>query len=154
MKMFTHVIFSIGVTLFVCKLLLLDIWSSIVLATLAILMQYIIDSLSHEEVSTRSRRVSRRTPLFHSPLGALILPTIFTVMLFLVLRLSTETMFKYFLVLVAVSYSHLLLDLPTGRGIYVMGRRIWKKEKLRYDDPALNLLFTLLGIILIILSFH
>jgi len=154
MKMITHIVFSTGVVLFVSNLLLLDIWSSILLVTLAVLMQYIIDSLSHEEINTRSRRVVRRTPLFHSPLGALILPAVFTAMLTATLRLNIVIMFKYFVVLIVASYSHLLLDLPTGRGIYVMGRRIWKKEKLHFDNPTLNLLFTFLGILLIIFSLY
>jgi len=154
MKMITHIVFSTGVALLVSNLLLLDTWSSMLLAMLAVLMQYTIDSLSHEEIDTRSRRIIRRTPLFHSLLGALILPAIFTAMLTATLRLNIVIIFKYFAVLIAASYSHLLLDLPTGRGIYVTGRRIWKKEKFHFDDPTLNLLFTFLGILLIIFGLY
>jgi len=146
--MFTHVVFSAGVALFMCKLFAFDAWTSTILTALTVLMQYAIDSLSHEEVNIRGKSISRRTPLFHSPIGALILPSVFTALTAIMLRPGAAALLKHFIVLTAASYSHLLLDLPTGRGIYVGGRRVWKKEKFRYDDPLLNLLFVFLGVLL------
>jgi len=152
MKLVTHVLFSIGVALFLCRVFGFDFWTSAVIATAAGIMQYAIDSLSHERIQVRGMTVSRRTPLFHSPLGALTLPSVFTAMLAFMLRPDIEDAFKYLAVLLTASYLHLLLDLPTGRGIYVAGRRTWKREKFRYDDPLLNLIFSALGITLMLLS--
>lgn len=47
-------------------------------------------------------------------------------------------------------YSHLLLDLPTERGIYVRGRRTSRRRLARSGDPALNALFALLGLALLL----
>jgi len=151
-KLFTHVVFSAGVVLYVCKLLAIPLWVAFILAVMAGLMQYVIDFASHEDVRVGSRTYTRRTPLFHSPLGALIPPVFFTILLIPVLRPNVSALLEYFAVLTLASFSHLLLDLPTGRGIYVGGRRVWKKEKLQYSNPLLNLIFILIGIALIFLG--
>lgn len=106
-----------------------------------------MDFLSHSEHGGRTRR----TPLFHSPLGVVVATVVYATLVFLVLR--DLSLLPAILVCGAVSgVSHVLLDLPTERGIFFMGRRTSRRRLLRYDHPAANMLFTFLGLLLLLVS--
>ena len=150
--MFTHVVFSAGLVCYVARALGLPPAEAILLAAFAAVMQVAIDVLSHETVYTGSATLHRRTPFLHSPSGALLSAAVFTAVLAYVLRPDGHALPVLFASMLVASYSHLLLDLFTERGIYVRGKRVWRKRMFKYDNPLLNLVFTSIGIFLLIES--
>lgn len=148
MKLSTHAVFSAGAVLAVAlRILPGNQPVALLMSGVSALMQYVMDGLSHAEVGG----VRRRTPLFHSPAGALLSTVAFCAVILLVTR--DASLLPVAALCGAISgFSHIALDLPTERGIYVRGRRTSSRRLLRYDNPALNALFTLLGLIMIVCS--
>jgi membrane-bound metal-dependent hydrolase YbcI (DUF457 family) len=114
-------------------------------------MQYIIDALSHEVIRGYIRKgyYHRRTPLFHSPSGAIIIAIIFTIPLYFALK---HNPIEIFILMIISAFSHLLLDSITEHGIYVNGKRIWKKRIFSYNNPLLNTFFITISIIMLIIT--
>lgn len=114
-------------------------------ALLAAAMQLAIDAASHEVVYAGGRRVVRRTPLLHSPTGALLAALAFTAPAAALLGRPLRCA----LLMLLASASHLALDAPTERGIYLAGRRLWRRRALSNRSPALNALFAAAGLYLL-----
>lgn len=150
MKLATHSVFSSGVVFFLSfRVFSLDLYTSLLLSTLSIVMQYAIDFASHEVRDG----IVRRTPLFHSFTGAILISAIFTLLFHIVVR-STEALVPGAIVCVASSLTHLLLDFFTEKGIYVNRRRIVKRRMMSSRDPSMNILFTLIGLAIWIFSLY
>lgn len=152
MKTYTHIAFSTGVACYVASALGIPLNVTLLIGVFAGLMQLVIDVLSHETVYTADRVIHRRTPLLHSPTGALLVAVGFTALSAYVTRPQLPLLLLQFLAMIVASYSHLLLDLLTERGIYVKGKRAWRKRLFSYNNPLLNFLFTVTGIALFLAS--
>ena len=148
----THVIFTLGLIALLAAWLGLGIVITLLAAAwLAAVVNYIIDAAGHE---VRNGRM-RRTAGTHSLTGATavgaaagLLPTL------VILLAAPGAVDGYYgpLLLLEVTalgavagLSHLLLDAPTEGGIYYRGRR-WALAHWRYNNPAANGLFALLGL--------
>jgi len=150
MKLSTHSIFSSGLVFFLSfRLFSLDLYTSLLLSTLSAVMQYTIDFASHES----REGIVRRTPLFHSITGALLISAIF-VLLFHVVVKNVAVIVPGAIACVVSSLSHLFLDFFTEKGIYINRRRTAKRRMISSRDPAINILFTLIGIVLWISSLY
>lgn len=153
----THVLFSAGIAVYVAvKLLGVGLLAGLVLAGSVGVMQYVIDFLSHEEAVVRTKRgavvVSRRGWFLHSPIGATAVALVFTLIDAYVMHWWAGFA-SILAVALAGSYSHLLLDMITEKGIYLYRRRLTRKRLFRYDNPALNALFSIAGVVMIVLAF-
>jgi len=151
----THVIFTLGLIALVAAWLGLGVAVGLLAAVwLAAVVNYIIDAAGHE-VRNGYRR---RTATTHSLTGATavgaavgLLPTL------VILLAAPGAVDGYYgpLLLLEVTalgavagLSHLLLDAPTEGGIYYRGRR-WALAHWRYNNPAANGLFALLGLVML-----
>lgn len=144
MKLVTHAAFSAGAVFAVAtRILRVDPPLALLLAALSVVLQYVIDGLSHSE----SGGYVRRTPLLHSPSGSLASTAVYVALVLAVARDWTLVPPALLCGLLS-SYTHLLLDAITERGIYVRGRRTARRRLARSDNPALNALFLLLGLAL------
>ena len=151
----THVVFTLGLIALVAAWLGLGVAVGLLAAVwLAAVVNYIIDAAGHE-VRNGYRR---RTATTHSLTGATavgaavgLLPTL------VILLAAPGAVDGYYgpLLLLEVTalgavagLSHLLLDAPTEGGIYYRGRR-WALAHWRYNNPAANGLFALLGLVML-----
>ena len=150
MKLFTHRVFAAGTAGYVADSFSLPLLEVILVMVMASLMQDIIDWASHEAVYARGRVIFRRTPLFHSPLGAVLAALIFTGLLLVFTGAYRERLLAYTLTMLTASFSHLLLDSFTEKGVFIGKRRIFKERVFSNNNPMLNALFTLIGLFLIV----
>jgi membrane-bound metal-dependent hydrolase YbcI (DUF457 family) len=153
MKRSTHVIFSAGLASYVSKIVGLPLHDIALIAMFAGVMQYIIDAVSHETIYAGNRKIVRRTPLFHSPSGALVIAVAFSVLISYILKPGPAAIAAIFVVMLISSFSHLALDLLTEKGIYVHGRRVRRKRWASTRNPLLNFLFSALGLLLLVEAF-
>ena len=147
MLLITHILFAVGVVAeFAVNGLSMPMEHVLIASLFTILTQYVIDYGSHEVVARGGRTYYRRGKFLHSPEGAT------AVALFLAPLLYTfiGDFMVSFAVLLFATYSHLLLDAFTERGIYVAGKRITKRRLARYNNPLANLLAQGVGIALIL----
>lgn len=150
MRRVTHVVFSTGLVAFLAvRVLGLTGWDVLLPVLLASIMQYVIDAVSHEEVYVGGRVVSRRTPLLHSPSGVLLVSLAFTGLALAITGFSVWRATSYLALMASAASSHLLLDSLTERGVYVRGRRVYRRRMFRTDNPILNTVFTLAGLTLL-----
>lgn len=120
----------------------------------AMLLQYVIDYASHERYVYNGHVYYRRSKLFHSPSGATLLGVSAGLLLYLIASypgssLDLTVLFISVTLMLEATFSHLLLDLPTGRGIYVKGKRTWKKQRISSMNPALNTLVVLISLLML-----
>lgn len=158
MKLQTHYIFSMGLLTLLGTLLTRDFGFSLFFSSItAVLGNAIIDKAGHE---IRGGFI-RRTPLTHTlPRSAVwgSLPAIGLSVLsyYLYGHLSSEV-----LTLVLISplngLSHMFLDAFTEKGIYIKRNGKWERFALAhfsYDNPAVNGLMIVVGIMMIFLAVH
>ncbi|MEM4592756.1 MAG: DUF1286 domain-containing protein [Sulfolobales archaeon] len=149
MKLLTHAVFSSGLVFVVTKnLLSVETPLAILISAISIVMQYTIDALSHEQVGN----IIRRTSLFHSLSGATALAIVFTLFIYVVVR-NLQLLLPCAIGCLVSSYSHLLLDSITEKGIYVKGRRYVRKRMISSNNALLNTIFTLIGIWIWLIGF-
>ena len=148
----THVIFTLGLIALVAAWLGLGVAVGLLAAVwLAAVVNYIIDAAGHE-VRNGYRR---RTATTHSLTGATAVGAAVGLLPTLVILLAAPGVAGAYygpLLLLEVTalgavagLSHLLLDAPTEGGIYYKRRR-WALAHWRYNNPAANGLFALLGL--------
>ncbi len=153
MKEFTHYVFSAGASLYALSVLGLLTWPAGAASVwLSISVNYAIDLLGHS-----NRGHPSRTRLTHSVFtapfwGASI--SFVSVVIFAWLTSSkteVQTIMLWAVAGALVALGHLFLDSLTQAGVYY-----WKHRMViahfRYDNPALNGSFALLGLGLIILA--
>ena len=151
----THMIFSSALILYVSRAVFnISLANSLLFAVFAGFMQYLIDALSHETVVAKGGvKIHRRTWFLHSPLGAIILAFAFALAIAFIMGVNSYVEFTtIFLLMSLSSFSHLLLDMPTEKGIYLWKRRLWNKRLASSNDFLLNLSFMFLGFLLMTLA--
>jgi len=155
MMRMTHVIFTLGLVALVAAWLGLGVAVGLLAAVwLAAVVNYIIDAAGHE-VRNGYRR---RTAATHSLTGATAMGAAVGLLPTLVILLAAPGVAGAYygpLLLLEVTalgavagLSHLLLDALTEGGIYYRGRR-WALAHWRYNNPAANGLFALLGLVML-----
>ncbi len=154
MKALTHYLFSTGVSFGLLSLSHALTSGSIVMALwLSLSINYLIDVLGH--VSRKGNPT--RTRLTHSVLTAPVWGALVAaISLGAALRASGsglpwEPLALWTFMGALVSAEHLFLDSLTEAGIYASKRRI-AIAHFNYDNIALNIGFTLLGVLLIMVS--
>lgn len=157
MKLRTHVAFSVGLTaltestLGISNIILL-LGSSIVLSYL---VNLIIDALGHEEKDGFTRRSPRTHTMGRSFTAGLIISLLVALFLYYMSPIGAYRALIIALMGPVVGWSHMLLDALTENGIYVKRRGRWVRFALahfKYNNPALNWLFIIIGVMLLIKS--
>lgn len=155
MKAITHLLFSIGVGVFLlCRfegpsplLLVLTVW-------LAFATNEVIDVLGHFNKGGAPTRSFWTHSVFTAPLWgiAIAIATVYILDRIVGLGMSPlQAIFLYGLGVV-LAYSHLLLDAVTEGGVF-LGRRRVALAHFRYNNPVLNGAFAALGVLLVLASF-
>uniref|UniRef100_A0A7C4NK18 Metal-dependent hydrolase n=1 Tax=Ignisphaera aggregans TaxID=334771 RepID=A0A7C4NK18_9CREN len=148
----THNLFSFAISLSISlNLLNLDIfYATIVSIYLSISINQVTDSvLGHKGF--------KRTPYTHSIFGSTMISVIMAVpMTFLVYLYFPNALINIaiplVLISIAVGYTHLLLDILTADGVYLLWPLSKKKIsllKVRYDNSTINILITFISIMII-----
>ena len=148
MKLLTHIVFALGVSTVLSKVLGLDLYQSLIIWGIIVVQHHAIDKLSHEIQGTH------RTPLFHSPLGVSILSIALSLLGPAVdyrAQLDKLIFMKYVVLVLVSGWTHLLLDVLNPGGIYWRGRRR-SVARIRYNDPLVNTVLQLAGTLLILYS--
>ena len=145
MKLRTHIIFSLGVTALVSALLHANLNHFLAYSVMAVILQIVIDTSSHEV--TRNGYV-RRSELFHSVEGGFLLVAITTAG-FVFTGAPYGTALPSMVVAV---FSHHALDHLTEMGVYVAGKRSRTKLGLKNSDPVANRITSLVGLVMLILA--
>lgn len=157
MKLYTHALFAsslVAITFCILKpYLTVPVSLQVDAMVFAFFIQYVIDIASHEAYSYKGQRYYRRSKLFHSPSGATLLGVATGVLLYLLYTypsfvLDTGMLALAIMLMLEATYSHLLLDLPTGRGIYINGRRTWRKQRISSMNPILNGIVVLVSLVM------
>ena len=145
MRRSTHIVFGGGVSGIVASILGCDVACIGLSIIMGSLVNIAIDMLSH---GTREGRVFRGRFL-HSLEGASAFSLL--VAAFTVFMLPLGNPYIYMTALLLSGASHILLDSLTPGGVYVAGYKV-RLSWARYDDPAFNLFFQAVGVVLIIAS--
>ena len=176
MKLQTHVIFSTGLLTLINSLFTNFNSSLILAAIISIIANSLIDKLGHEEKLTKYGYIPARTPLTHTVYRSIawgIVSTIPLIIIPLALLTLTQSTYEYnyhhliyeynyyhlipLMIIdgIIVGPSHILLDAFTKTGIFVKKNGKWKRAAIahfKYDNPVLNGLAILAGIIMLIIS--
>ena len=151
MKRSTHII--VGLCLSVATALALDpsIPRCVVAGILGALVNHSIDAVGH--------RGPRRTPFTHSLLGASLLAIAFLAPLIAVRITLSLPVISVGLALGVwiAALSHILLDSMTVAGTYPLypwKRKRFRIAKLRYDDPAANVLIAGASVMVLVWSIY
>ncbi|WP_292000320.1 DUF1286 domain-containing protein [Caldivirga sp.] len=157
MRLRTHVIFSMGlITLAESALrisnVVLLLGSSLVLSYL---INFLIDVLGHEEKNGFTRRTPRTHTMGRSFTLGLIISILTAMFLYYMSPIGIYKALIIALMGPVTGWSHMLLDALTENGIYVKRRGKWTRFALahfKYNNSALNWLFIVIGVMLIIKS--
>ncbi len=133
-------------------------------AIISIIANVIIDRLGHKEVFTRYGQTPVRTPLTHTLPRSVLWGIVSIIPILALLFLSNNLQFfvtigNNYLILIdgiIVGPSHMLLDVFTEKGIYVKRNGKWRRYALahyRYDNPFVNGLAIIVGVLLLFLSY-
>lgn len=147
MKFKTHDIFGTGVLTLVGAYFTSSVYSLIAAAIIAIASTRIIDGFGHVR---NAYGMPVRTARTHCPSRAFIFGFVPAVIFYIwasnygwKLGLAGPYWFVFIQGALA-GQLHLLLDLPTGEGIFVNKKRM-AAAHFAYDDPVINTFFILLG---------
>ena len=157
MQLRTHVVFSIGLTTLIESTLgisniILILGSSLVLSYL---INFLIDALGHEEKNGFIRRSPRTHTMGRSFTLGLIISLLVALFLYYMTPIGSYKALIIVLMGPVIGWSHMLLDALTENGIYVKRRGRWVRFALahfKYNNIALNWLFIIIGIIMLIRS--
>jgi membrane-bound metal-dependent hydrolase YbcI (DUF457 family) len=155
MRLITHYVFSTGLLTLLSSFFLNFYTAFFLSSIIAVLGNSLIDRLGH----TRRGLIPVRTPLTHTlPRSAVwgFIPALVLTLLYYYVYPSKELVFLT-LVSLLNGPSHMLLDVFTERGIYVKRNGKWKRFALAhfsYDNPAVNGLAILLGILMLFAAVH
>lgn len=146
----THTAFTLGLLIAMLKMLNgLSLTMAVLAALIAYIVNLALDRLGH----VKRGAVYVRSPLTHdiclSALWGLVISAAFTYasMLFNIQVYPIEAV----LMGPIGGLSHMLLDSLTEEGVYVRRRGTWRRVSIahfRYNNPALNWLFTAIGLAL------
>ncbi|AAK42089.1 DUF1286 domain-containing protein [Saccharolobus solfataricus] len=173
MRLRTHYVFSTGL------LTLLDsgifheyfYYTLILCGIVSVIGNSLIDRIGHKEIITRYGYISMRTPLTHTIPRSVVWGIISIIPIFILLliyyyglnyheyylfSINNRVILLTLLNGIVVGPSHMLLDVFTERGIYVKKYGKWRRFALahfKYDNPAINGLAIIVGIIMIYLAY-
>jgi len=155
LKAVTHNIFSFGLSVFLLSrtghLSVLSLFAAL---WLTFAVNTLIDVFGH----TRKNDIPVRSFITHSvftaPLWGASVGFATIVLPYSILNLSADSSFELLgaALGVTMAYSHLLLDSLTQAGVY-LGRGRIAIAHMSYDNPALNLAFIVLGLLLLAAGF-
>jgi hypothetical protein len=153
LKAVTHDIFSLGLIIFLLsKTGHLSVLSSLVALWLTFAVNTLIDVFGH----TRKNDIPIRSFITHSvftaPLWGAAVGIATIILPYSVFNLSVDSAFELLGagLGVTIAYTHLLLDALTQAGVYLGHRRRIAIAHMSYDNPALNLAFVVLGLLLLV----
>lgn len=156
MKLRTHYVFSLGLLSLLDSLLLSNSLEVIIISgIISVTANNVIDYLGHE---IKGKYISR-TPRTHTlprSIGWGLLTTV-PIIVALYFLSSTELILITILDGIIVGPSHMLLDIFTERGIYHKINGRWRRIALAhfsYDNPAVNGLAILLGVLMLFAALH
>ena len=151
MKATTHNVFAFGLSIFLLsKTGHLSVLSSLVALWLTLAVNTTIDVFGH----TRKNDIPTRSFVTHSvftaPLWGAAVGIATMIVPYSVFNLSADSAFELLGAALGatVASTHLLLDAFTQAGVY-LGRRRIAIAHMSYDNPALNLAFFVLGLLLL-----
>ena len=148
MKLITHYIFSAGVLSL--ALAPLSPYHLAVAFVVSLVANTVIDKLGHKEIATAHGVVHSRTPLTHT-FPRSIGWGIASAMPLLLFYHSAALLIAGLL----VGPTHMILDVFTEKGIFVKKNGKWRRFALahfRYNDPAVNGLAVVAGLVMLYLS--
>ncbi len=151
MKAVTHNIFSFGLSIFLLsKTGHLSGLSLLVALWLTFAVNTVIDVLGHRRKNDIPIRSFVTHSVFTAPLWGASVGIATIILPYSVFNLSAGPPFELLGagLGVIIAYSHLLLDALTQAGVY-LGRRRIAIAHMSYDNPALNLAFIVLGLLLL-----
>ncbi|ACP35712.1 Protein of unknown function DUF1286 [Sulfolobus islandicus L.S.2.15] len=161
MKLVTHYVFSTGLLTLLSSFFLSFYTAFFFSSVIAVLGNTLIDRLGHKEIQTRRGLIPVRTPLTHTLPRSVVWGFIPALGLSLLFYYAYHYLSEELLLLVLVSLlngpSHMLLDAFTERGIYVKRNGKWRRVALAhfsYDNPLVNGLAILLGILMLFVAMH
>ncbi|WP_016732301.1 DUF1286 domain-containing protein [Saccharolobus islandicus] len=172
MKLRTHYIFSTGLLTFLDSVLFHEYfyYALILSGMVSVIGNSLIDRIGHKEVATRYGYIPVRTPLTHTIPRSVVWGIVSIIPVFILLliyygfsyheyyfSLSNKVVLLMLLNGVVVGPSHMLLDVFTERGIYVKKYGRWRRFALahfRYDNPAINGLAILLGVLMLLAALY
>ena len=152
MKLVTHYVFSTGLLTLLSSFFLNFYTAFFLSSIIAVLGNSLIDRLGHKEIQTRRGLIPVRTPLTHTLPRSVLwgwLPSL------ILIPLNSYEVIIISLIALLNGPSHMLLDVFTERGIYVKRNGKWRRVALAhfsYDNPAVNGLAILLGILMLFAS--
>ena len=145
MKRDTHVVFAVGLVVFLAGLLGVGLVSTGLGLASAVLVNVFVDMVGHER---RGRWVTR-SAWSHSIFFISLLSVLLAA--FLSLLVSVED-WRVYLLSLAGGLSHLVLDALTPAGVAPLwpfsSRRA--RGRIRYDDRLVNMVFQVVGVVLLI----
>ncbi|MEM0113662.1 MAG: DUF1286 domain-containing protein [Metallosphaera sp.] len=169
MKLRTHYIFSTGLLSLLDSVLFHEYFYYTLLLSgiVSVIGNSLIDRIGHKEITTRYGYIPVRTPLTHTIPRSVIWGIISVVPILIPLLIYGFSYHEYYFSLnnkvalltllngVIIGPSHMLLDVFTERGIYVKKHGKWRRFALahfRYDNPAINGLAIIVGVIMLLIS--
>ncbi|ACP50054.1 Protein of unknown function DUF1286 (plasmid) [Sulfolobus islandicus Y.N.15.51] len=173
MKLRTHYIFSTGLLTLLDSVLFHEYfyYALILSGIVSVIGNSLIDRIGHKEIATRYGYIPVRTPLTHTIPRSVVWGIVSVVPVFILLliyyygfsyheyyfSLSNKVVLLILLNGVVVGPSHLFLDVFTERGIYHKVNGKWRRFALAhfsYDNPLVNGLAILLGIIMLLAALY
>ncbi|QXJ27133.1 putative integral membrane protein [Saccharolobus shibatae B12] len=169
MKLRTHYIFSTGLLTLLDSVLFHEYFYYTLLFSgiVSVIGNSLIDRIGHKEITTRYGYIPVRTPLTHTIPRSVIWGIASVVPVLIPLLIYGFSYHEYYFSLnnkvvlltllngLVVGPSHMLLDVFTERGIYVKKHGKWRRFALahfRYDNPAINGLAMIAGVIMFLIS--
>ena len=155
MKAITHLLFSVGVGVFLlCRVeeatplyLALTVW-------LAFAVNEVIDVLGHFKRGGTPVRSFWTHSVFTAPLWGIAVALVTVYFLDRIVGLgmpASQAVFLYALAVI-IAYSHLLLDAITEGGVFLVRRRV-ALAHFRYNNLLLNGAFAAVGVLLVFAAF-
>ncbi len=149
MRESTHLLVGLGVSAVVCKYASCDTIVYGVALVSSILVNEIIDVFGHEHLWWQ--RYPRRIKITHSLFGVIAVSLIVTTIMQILLSYigtNYNSSSLIFWAVLSTGVSHLVLDSFNPSGVYICGKRI-SFRVVRAGNPVANLLFQVLGVLLL-----
>jgi len=167
MRLKTHYTFSLGLLYLIDSFFIDSPYYLLVMTLLvSVIVNNLIDSLGHEIKGMYISRTPRTHTIPRSVIWGLSVSIPFALALYflpfqLPFNLNFHPSIKFLLVTVIdgaiAGLSHMLLDVFTEKGIYVKKKGRWRRFALAhfcYDNPLVNGLADLLGVLMLFLAFY
>ena len=148
----SHIVFTVSLMLLLCDVFhVYSVLSSVNIVLLVCLMNILID-YGH----VRRGRYIVRSRITHDFLMIPLLSLIISILDVFIVSATSKSLDLYavywiYIIALLTGWIHLLMDSLTGRGVYIAGRRFSIAHYNSYDI-GLNLIFILVGVILLLIS--